>query len=247
MKKKQKWLEQGLLLVIILLMSVMIIGYGKQEKGFQKENADSDVRYVKAEVQEVLEQEMAGSGVDEEYVLGYQKLVVRIMEGEQKGQELIIDNYITVQHNVVLKEKSKVIVCIDCPEGVLFAAVTVASLGAVMDVAVSLGASLQEISNLNPHIGRKELFHSGMNIGKDMIGTMTNTLILAFAGGTLSTLLVFVAYGVQFHQFLSSNLLALEIAKGFAGSAAVVMTVPISAAVCALGYGENQQKHNGGN
>lgn len=386
MKKRQKWLEQGLLLGIILLMSAMIIGYGKQEKAFQKENADSDVRYVKAEVQEILEQEISASEENKEYMLGYQKLVVRILEGEQKGQELVIDNYITVQHNVRLEENSKAIVCVDCPEGVepyytiynydrsgglivvigifvllvaliggrqgirscialfftlvlvfcyllprlfegenatgitmvtvslscavtcfciggiskkttlniisavlggvsagvmyetfsrilsvsgcnmdeaetlalvaqttglklegvLFAAVTVASLGAVMDVAVSLGASLAEISSLNPHIGRKELFRSGMNIGKDMIGTMTNTLILAFAGGTLSTLLVFTAYGVQFHQLLSSNLVALEVAKGLAGSAAVVMTVPISAAVCAFGYGGNK-RNNGGN
>ncbi len=125
--------------------------------------------------------------------------------------------------------------------GLLFAGVTVSALGAVMDVAVSLGASLSEIKDLNPNITSKELFKSGMNIGRDMIGTMTNTLILAFAGGTLATMLILVSYGVQFNQLLSSNFIALELATGIAGSAAVVLTVPISSAICAFGL---QQKNN---
>lgn len=120
--------------------------------------------------------------------------------------------------------------------GILFAGIMVAALGAVMDVAVSLGASLNEIQMLNPKISRKELFQSGMNIGRDMIGTMTNTLILAFAGGALSTLLVFISYGVQYNQLLSSDFFAVEVVQGIAGSSAVILTVPITAVVCAFGY-----------
>ena len=67
-------------------------------------------------------------------------------------------------------------------ESVLYSGVMVSSLGAVMDIAVSISASLQEIVSLKPEIKKKELFRSGMNIGRDAIGTMTNTLILAFAG-----------------------------------------------------------------
>ncbi len=126
--------------------------------------------------------------------------------------------------------------------GILYAGVTVSALGAVMDVAVSLGASLTEIKELNPNITAKELFRSGMNIGREMIGTMTNTLVLAFTGGTLSTLLVFISYGIQFNQLISSDFLALELATGIAGSAAVVLTVPISAAVCAFGLAK--KTHN---
>jgi uncharacterized membrane protein len=118
--------------------------------------------------------------------------------------------------------------------GVLIASTIVSALGAVMDVAVSMCASLNEIKEINPNISPKELFRSGMNIGRDMIGTMTNTLILAFAGGTLATLLLFIALGLQFHQLLSSNFLALEIASGISGSMAVVLTVPISAAIFAF-------------
>lgn len=119
--------------------------------------------------------------------------------------------------------------------GVLFAGVLISSLGAVMDVAVSMGASLQEIREVNPKVTPNELFRSGMNIGRDMIGTMTNTLILAFAGGTLASLIIFLSYGIQFNQLVSSDFLALEVATGISGSAAVVLTVPISAAVCAFG------------
>lgn len=124
--------------------------------------------------------------------------------------------------------------------GVLFAGILVSALGAVMDVAVSIGASLYEIRELNPDIKSKDLFKSGMNIGRDMIGTMTNTLILAFAGGSIAMLIVLVSYGVQYNQLLSSNYIALEVAKGLAGSAAVVLTVPISAFVCAFGYAKHK-------
>lgn len=120
--------------------------------------------------------------------------------------------------------------------GILFAGIMVAALGAVMDVAVSLGAALYEIQILNPKISGRELFQSGMNIGRDMIGTMTNTLILAFAGGSLSTLLVFISYGIQFKQLISSDFFAVEVVQGIAGSSAVILTVPITAMVCAIGY-----------
>lgn len=120
--------------------------------------------------------------------------------------------------------------------GILFAGIMVAALGAVMDVAVSLGAALYEIQMLNPEISGRELFQSGMNIGRDMIGTMTNTLILAFAGGSLSTLLVFISYGIQYNQLISSDFFAVEVIQGIAGSSAVILTVPITAAVCAIGY-----------
>ena len=120
--------------------------------------------------------------------------------------------------------------------GILFAGIMVAALGAVMDVAVSLGAALYEIQILNPKISGRELFQSGMNIGRDMIGTMTNTLILAFSGGSLSTLLVFISYGIQFNQSISSDFFAVEVVQGIAGSSAVILTVPITAMVCAIGY-----------
>lgn len=58
----------------------------------------------------------------------------------------------------------------------------------------------------NPTLNKREIFHSGIEIGKDMIGTMTNMLILAFAGSAFITLLVFIFYQVQFNQLIGERL-----------------------------------------
>ena len=65
----------------------------------------------------------------------------------------------------------------------MFAGILISALGAVMDVAMSVASTINEIHDKNPKLDTKELFKSGINVGKDMMGTMSNTLILAFAGG----------------------------------------------------------------
>ncbi len=116
----------------------------------------------------------------------------------------------------------------------LLAGVLISSLGAVMDVAVSLAASLEELVRVNPALCRRELFQSGMNIGKDMIGTMSNTLILAFAGSALNTMISLLAYGYQFHQLFSSDYLSVELTQGLCSTIGVVLTVPIATAISAI-------------
>lgn len=117
-------------------------------------------------------------------------------------------------------------------KNLLFAATMIASLGAVMDVAVSLLSALWELKQQGTQDGG-QLFRSGMNIGKDMIGTMSNTLIFAFAGNALATMLSLTAYGVQASQLLNSNYIALEIAQGLCGTGGVILTVPIASAAAA--------------
>ena len=119
----------------------------------------------------------------------------------------------------------------------LFAGMMIASLGAVMDVAVSVLSAVREIALAAGRPGRKMLFVSAMHLGQDMIGTMSNTLIFAFAGSALITMLVFCSYGVQLHQILSSDYLAVELAQGVCSTAAVILTVPVSAMIGA-GYYE---------
>lgn len=120
----------------------------------------------------------------------------------------------------------------------LFAGMMISSLGAVMDVAVSILSALREVALASGKPERAGLFHSGINLGRDMIGTMSNTLIFAFAGGALSTMLVFYSYGVQFHQLFSSDYLAVELAQGLCSTAAVILTVPAAAAIGAAFYGK---------
>lgn len=119
---------------------------------------------------------------------------------------------------------------------VLFAGVLIASLGAVMDVGMSIASAIFEVQSANQQLSRRELFRSGINIGKDMIGTMSNTLILAFTGSGLSTLLVLTGYGIKYHQLVSSDFLAIEVGQGLSGTIAVILTVPITSAVASVLY-----------
>lgn len=116
----------------------------------------------------------------------------------------------------------------------LFSGILIASLGAVMDVAMSISSTIAEIHENNPELGRGRLFLSGLSVGRDMMGTMSNTLILAFVGGSLSTLLVDYAYDLPYLQLINSNTIGIEIMRGISGSIGVVMTVPFVAAIAAV-------------
>lgn len=117
---------------------------------------------------------------------------------------------------------------------VLFAGVLISSLGAIMDTGMSIVSALYEVYTHNQGLTVKELFRSGIEMGKDMIGTMTNTLILAFTGSAFITLLVFLSYQVQPAQLFNSNYLTIEIAQGICGTFGIVLTVPAASAIAAV-------------
>lgn len=108
-----------------------------------------------------------------------------------------------------------------------FAAVLISSLGAVMDIAISVATSVNEVYRSNPKAGVRTLFASGMNVGRDMMGTMANTLILAFTGSSLVMLIQIYTYNMPYNQVMNSNHIASEIIQALAGSSAVILTVPV--------------------
>ena len=110
----------------------------------------------------------------------------------------------------------------------LFAGILIASLGAVMDVAMSISSTIEEISHQNPELEVKGLFFSGMRVGKDMMGTMSNTLILAFAGGSLNTLVFIFAYNYSYHQIINMYSIGIELMQGISASMGVILTVPFT-------------------
>lgn len=112
---------------------------------------------------------------------------------------------------------------------VLFAGVLIAAVGAVLDVAMSIASTLQELYDQNPKISTKQLYRSGLNVGRDMIGTMSNTLILAYAGGSFGTMILMMAYSVNYQQVINMDSLVIEIAQALAGSMGIILTVPIVA------------------
>lgn len=115
--------------------------------------------------------------------------------------------------------------------GLMFSAILIASIGAVMDVAMSISSAISEIHIHRPDLGKKALFLSGMNVGKDIMGTMSNTLILAFAGGSLTTMMLMYGYQLQPLQFLNLQEVAIEMIQGFSGSIGIILTVPITAII----------------
>jgi uncharacterized membrane protein len=115
----------------------------------------------------------------------------------------------------------------------LFASIIIASLGAVMDIAISIASSVNEVFISNPHANVKTLFRSGMNVGRDMMGTMANTLILAFTGSSLNMLILIYAYKMQYLQIMNSNTIAIEIVTALSGSLAVIFTVPLVSLIAA--------------
>ena len=120
--------------------------------------------------------------------------------------------------------------------GLLFSGLLISSLGAVMDVAMSIGSAIAEIHAQNPALSRGELFKAGMHVGRDMMGTDSNTLILAFAGGSISMLVLDYAYNLPYQQIINSNNIGIAIMQGLSGSFGIVLAVPVTVALAVALY-----------
>ncbi|WP_418965080.1 YibE/F family protein [Cetobacterium sp.] len=118
--------------------------------------------------------------------------------------------------------------------GILFSGVIIGALGAVMDVAISIASSMWEIETIYPEITTKQLIKSGMNIGKDIMGVMSNTLILAYVGSSLSLIMVFFSFKLSFLEIVNLDIVATEIIRSIAGSIGLVLSIPITVLVTAM-------------
>ncbi len=115
--------------------------------------------------------------------------------------------------------------------GILSACMMLAALGAVMDTAVSIASTVNEIYQTDKNLSVKALFTSGMNVGKDVIGTMSNTLILVYLGSSLP--LVLLSSNIDLNKFFNLNQVASEISSALIGSIAILVCVPITAIISA--------------
>lgn len=120
--------------------------------------------------------------------------------------------------------------------GLLFSGLLISSLGAVMDIAVSIGSAMHELCVQNPAIRRQELFRAGMRIGRDMMGTDSNTLILAFAGSSVSMLVLDYAYDLPWLQIINSNNIGIAVMQGLSGSFGIILSVPATVMLAAWIY-----------
>lgn len=130
---------------------------------------------------------------------------------------------------ILIRQKSGLSV-----SGLLFVSIAVSSLGALIDIAMSVVSALFEIWEQKPDIRSDELFRSGMNIGRDLAGANCQTLILAFTGSEITTLMVIISYGYQFNQLINADFISIELLGGMTAAIAVILTVPFSAFLTAL-------------
>lgn len=112
---------------------------------------------------------------------------------------------------------------------ILFAGMVISSLGACMDIGMTIATELGEIRRTNIDITWKEMFFEGMKIGRESMRTMTNTLILAYVGSSLTLILLYMANNMTIIDILNREIIAEYIASALAGSMGVVYTVPITA------------------
>lgn len=123
----------------------------------------------------------------------------------------------------------------------LFAGILIAALGAVMDVGMSIASTLNELKETDETLMVMDLFRSGMNVGRDMMGTMSNTLILAFTGGSINTLVFIYAYNYQYRQIINMYSIGIELMQGLSASMGVILTVPVTSLIGAWLLGAHEK------
>ena len=126
-------------------------------------------------------------------------------------------------------------------QGLLFAGIIIGALGAVMDVSMSVASAIEEVQRVNPDLTFAQLIGSGMNVGRDIIGIMANTLILAYTGSSISLLLMFMAYHDSLTLIMNMDLIASEIVRALSGSIGMIVVVPLTAVIAGLLF--NNRSH----
>ena len=119
---------------------------------------------------------------------------------------------------------------------IIFAGIIIGAMGAIMDVAMSISSSMWEIREKAGRIKIKALFRSGLNIGRDIMGSMANTLILAYIGSSLSVVLIIGVYSDSLFALFNSEMIVVEILQALVGSLGILFAMPLTALICSFLY-----------
>ncbi len=125
--------------------------------------------------------------------------------------------------------------------GVIWGGVLVGALGAIMDVAMSIASAMKELNDTMSNKSFFRMLRSGMNIGRDAIGTMTNTLILAYIGGALASVLLLTIHQNIYYLF-NMEMILVEILSAIAGSIGILAAVPATAVISAFVFNRYIEK-----
>jgi len=117
--------------------------------------------------------------------------------------------------------------------GIFISGVIISAMGAITDTSISIASAMEEIKLASPSISTAKLAKAGFNVGRDIMGTMSNTLILAFVGSSFSLLLLISSTDVTWIEFINDREIGIEVIQGIAGSIGVVLTAPMTAFIAA--------------
>lgn len=123
-------------------------------------------------------------------------------------------------------------------KGLLLAGIIIASLGVLDDITISQSSIVQELKRANAKLNAHDLFKRGMNVGRDHIASLINTLVLVYAGASLPLLLLFTSTPRPFSEVINYEIIADEIVRTLVGSIGLILAVPITTAIAAYYYGK---------
>jgi len=124
----------------------------------------------------------------------------------------------------------------------IFAGVVLGAAGVIMDAAMSIASSMWEVRQAGVS-GFRALFSSGLNVGRDVLGANLNTFILAYIGSSLSLVLIVLATSASATELFNSEMIAVELLRALVGSLGMLLTIPLTAAVCGRLYVSSGDEH----
>ncbi|MEQ8236415.1 MAG: YibE/F family protein [Syntrophomonadaceae bacterium] len=127
-------------------------------------------------------------------------------------------------------------------QGIFLAGVLIGALGAVMDTSISIASSIREFAEIHSNPTRYHLWRAGMNVGKDVMGMMSSTLILAYTGGALALLLLLVANHIPAVNIMNWDMIVSEIIRSMAGSIGLCLSIPVTALAASHLVGKKTEK-----
>lgn len=121
-------------------------------------------------------------------------------------------------------------------KGLLLAGIIIASLGILDDITISQASIVEEIRAANKKLKNREVFNRAMNVGRDHIASLVNTLILVYTGASLPLLLLFINNPRPFSEVVNYEIIADEIVRTLVGSIGLILAVPITTVLAAYYY-----------
>ena len=125
-------------------------------------------------------------------------------------------------------------------KAIIFSSIIIGAIGAIMDVAVDISVALKEIADKVKDSSFHSIVKSGLTIGRDILGTMSTTLILAYIGSSLSVVLLLVAYNSSLTYLFNREMIVVEILQALVGSLGILFTIPLTSIICGILYTRNK-------